>query len=265
VDEAGGFVVLESIGARLKALARRAGFAGVPTPVLVAGMFLLTVAVVLALVRWWPHPADADTLVDVNHSKNAGAGAAAPSSSAGDSGKAHVAGGTSCDQTATVFVDVVGAVRNPGVYSLTDGARVKAAVDAAGGLAPEAAPAAVNLAAKVQDGEQIVVPTQEQVEKGEVPAAAAGGGSGGSAGGTSGAGSSTPGSAASGAPAAKVNLNSADAAALDALPGIGPSTAAKIVADREANGPFQTPDDLGRVPGIGPKKLDQLKPLISVR
>jgi competence protein ComEA len=254
--------VLESIGARLKALARRAGFSGVPTPVLVAGMFLLTVAVVLALVRWWPHPADAGTLVDVNHAKSAAASKAAPSSSAGDYGKAHVAGGTSSDQTATVFVDVVGAVRNPGVYSLTDGARVKAAVDAAGGLMPSAAPEAVNLAAKAQDGEQIVVPTREQVEKGEVPAAAASGGSGAGAGG---GGSGASASAATAGPGAKVNLNSADAAALDALPGIGPSTAAKIVADREANGPFQTPDDLGRVPGIGPKKLDQLKPLICVR
>jgi competence protein ComEA len=61
-----------------------------------------------------------------------------------------------------------------------------------------------------------------------------------------------------------VNINTADAAALDALPGVGPSTAAKIVADREANGPFASPEDLGRVPGIGPKKLEQLKPAICV-
>jgi competence protein ComEA len=67
------------------------------------------------------------------------------------------------------------------------------------------------------------------------------------------------------APGAVVDLNTADATQLDALPGIGPATAAKIVADRQANGPFRTADDLGRVSGIGPKKLDQLKPLICVR
>jgi len=62
-----------------------------------------------------------------------------------------------------------------------------------------------------------------------------------------------------------VNINTADAAALDTLPGVGPSTAEKIVADREANGPFESPDDLGRVSGIGSKKLEQLKVLVSVR
>ncbi len=70
-----------------------------------------------------------------------------------------------------------------------------------------------------------------------------------------------------GAPSAGtvVNINTADAAALDALPGVGPSTAAKIVADRDANGPFATPDDLGRVSGIGPKKLDALRDFIRVQ
>ena len=62
-----------------------------------------------------------------------------------------------------------------------------------------------------------------------------------------------------------VNINTADAASLDALPGVGPSTATKIVADREANGPFATPDDLGRVSGIGPKKLEALKDFIRVQ
>lgn len=179
--------MLESISARLKALARRAGFAGVPTSVLVAGMFLLTVAVVLALVRWWPHPADAGTLVEAGHSASAPASGAATGSDA-ESNKKDASGDTSLDGTATVFVDVVGAVRHPGVYSLLDGSRIQAAVEAAGGLTPEAAAAAVNLAAKTQDGEQIIVPTQAQVDKGEIPVGAsgagpAGGGSGGTAGG----------------------------------------------------------------------------------
>jgi competence protein ComEA len=62
-----------------------------------------------------------------------------------------------------------------------------------------------------------------------------------------------------------VNINTADATKLDSLPGVGPSTAAKIIADRERSGPFASPDDLGRVSGIGPKRLDQLKPLITTR
>ncbi|HET6352563.1 MAG TPA: ComEA family DNA-binding protein, partial [Coriobacteriia bacterium] len=61
----------------------------------------------------------------------------------------------------------------------------------------------------------------------------------------------------------KVNINTADATALDTLPGVGPSTAAKIIAERESKGPFATVDDLGRVSGIGPKRLDALRDLIS--
>ena len=77
-----------------------------------------------------------------------------------------------------------------------------------------------------------------------------------------GASAENPGAPSAGA---VVNINTADAAALDALPGVGPSTAAKIVADREANGPFASADDLGRVSGIGPKKLEALKDFIRVQ
>jgi competence protein ComEA len=125
-------------------------------------------------------------------------------------------------------------------------------VDAAGGALGAGATDAINLAAKVTDGEQIVVPTRDQVAKGDAPVAS-GAGTGGGAGASGAAG--TP---------AKIDLNTADATQLDTLPGVGPSTAAKIVADRQANGPFKSCDDLGRVPGIGPKKLDTLKDLIVV-
>ena len=183
-------------------------------------------------------------------SATAQAGTAASATGSGAALAPDASGG------ASVCVDVVGAVRHPGVYTLADGTRVEAAVDAAGGLRPEAAVAAINLAAKVQDGQQIVVPTQAQVDEGAVPVAAAGG---------SGAGGGAAGGTTSSSATAKVNLNTADATALDALPGVGPSTAAKIVADRQENGPFKSPEDLGRVPGIGPKKLEQLKPLVCVR
>jgi competence protein ComEA len=248
----------EMLESRLRLLARRAGLHSVPTPVLFAGLVLASIAIVAALLRWWPHP-DEGSSVAVTH-----AGGAVASASAGAAGKggahAGASGGAAARSSgvassALVWVDVVGAVRHPGVYRLAEGARAQAAVDAAGGMEPGAARASVNLAAKVQDGEQLVIPTDAEVQSGAVPAATATGGGAG------------PGVGRAGGPAAggKIDLNTADATQLDSLPGVGPSTAAKIVADREANGRFASVDDLGRVSGIGPKKLEQLKPMISVR
>jgi len=140
------------------------------------------------------------------------------------------------------------------MYELPSGARVAEAVEAAGGLLANAAQAGINLARIVADGEQISVPTADEVARG-----VAGGATG------TGPGPAPPGTGASGVAQALVNINTADATALDALPGVGPSTAEKIVADREANGPFSSADDLGRVAGIGPKKLEELKPRVCVR
>lgn len=149
---------------------------------------------------------------------------------------------------AVIAVHVGGAVASPGVYELAEGARVQDAVAAAGGLAEGAASDALNLARTLADGEQVIVPSQADVE---VAASAA-------AEGTAAAGTGT---AAAGG---KVNINAATAAELDALPGIGPSTAEKIIADREANGPFASTEDLKRVSGIGDKKYAQLADAICV-
>ena len=117
------------------------------------------------------------------------------------------------------------------------------AIQAAGGFTEDARHDAVNLARVLTDGEQIIVPTTQ----------------------TDGGSDTTPATAASpGTVAGKVNINTADAATLDTLPGIGASTAAKIVADREANGPFKTIEDLKRVSGIGDKKFTQLEGCITV-
>ncbi|MDI6844004.1 MAG: ComEA family DNA-binding protein [Anaerosomatales bacterium] len=140
---------------------------------------------------------------------------------------------------AGVVVHVVGAVRRPGVYNLPAGSRVGDAVAAAGGALGNAAPDAVNLARVLNDGEQVRIPSAD-----EASAAVA----------ASGAPSDAP---------RKVNINTATAAELDTLPGIGPATAQKIVDDRERNGPFASPEDLMRVPGIGPKKFDALKDLVT--
>lgn len=133
-------------------------------------------------------------------------------------------------------VHVAGAVRRPGVYRLGAGARVRDAVRRAGGATRRADVDAVNLAALLQDGVQVVVP--KRVPAG-VPVAAAGEGAG--------------------VPAAPVNLNAATAEQLETLDGVGPATAAKILDYRKQHGGFRSVEDLGQVSGIGPKRLEALR------
>jgi len=145
-------------------------------------------------------------------------------------------GGDTPVGSATVLVHVLGAVTRPGLVELSSGARVVDAIAAAGGLTPEADPAAVNLARPVVDGEQLLV-----AAVGAVPPSASGpvvGGDGG-------------GGHAVGAADGLVHLNSADVAALDTLPRIGPALAQRIIDWREANGPFTSVDQLLEVAGIG--------------
>ena len=150
---------------------------------------------------------------------------------------------------AEVYVDVDGAVVRPGVYRLKDGARVSQAIDAAGGLTAEADVAGLNRASKVTDGQKIYVPTV-----GEQQAAAAVGGAESGAATTPGAGSSSE----------LVNINTASAAELQTLSGIGPSMAQSIIDERTKNGAFASIDDLMRVSGIGEKKLAKIKDCICV-
>ena len=164
---------------------------------------------------------------------------------AGQGASAEPGGGAE----AALRVHVGGAVASPGVYEVDAGSRVEDAVEAAGGLAEGAAPDALNLARPLADGEQVIVPTLEEVEQSAAAGSALGA--------ASGAGGASP---ASG----KVNLNTAGADELDALPGIGPATAEKIVADRQSNGPFADVEDLKRVSGIGDKKFAQLVDLVCV-
>ena len=139
-----------------------------------------------------------------------------------------------------LVVDVVGAVRRPGLYRLRQGTRIADAVSLAGGATAKAELELVNLAAPLADGEQVVVPTR---------------GPGGGA-----VAASPP--AAGASPAAPLDLNTATAEQLDGLPGIGPATAAKIVAFRQAHGAFHSVDELDAVPGIGPARIAQLKGLV---
>ncbi len=149
---------------------------------------------------------------------------------------------------ATIFVHLLGAVQRPGLYELRAGDRGIDAVAAAGGFAETADQSQLNLARPLSDGEQIYVPAI-----GETPPPGAGtvGGGGGGAGGA-------------GTVAGKVNLNTADLAALDTLPGVGPATAKAIIDWRDANGRFTAVEDLLSVTGIGDKTLAELRDLVTV-
>jgi len=146
---------------------------------------------------------------------------------------------------AALVVHVVGAVRRPGLYRLRDGARVADAVERAGGATHRAQLAALNLAAPLVDGIQVLVP--RRVVASGVGSAEAGEDLG----------------AATAGLGAKTSLASATAEELDELPGVGPVTAQKILDYRAEHGPFRSVDDLDAVPGIGPTRVEQLRDLVT--
>ncbi|WP_342371758.1 helix-hairpin-helix domain-containing protein [Propioniciclava soli] len=154
----------------------------------------------------------------------------------------------------TIRVHVVGAVVTPGVVSLPVGSRVEDALAAAGGLAEGARPGELNLAAVVVDGAQVVVGDRDdpggEVRGGDVTGGGAAGGASGAAGG---AGAS-----------ATVDLNTATAAQLETLPGVGPVTAAAILAWREERGRFTRIEELREVDGIGEKTYARIAPHVRV-
>ncbi len=225
--------MLQRFRERLREVAVRAGLAGVPEPVIMA---LAAALVVLSCLAAW-------RAIQAQAAPGSGVSLSATAATTDNSREER------STEATVVVVHVAGRVARPGVYRLRTGARGADAVAAAGGAMPDADTSAVNLAAPLKDGQQLVL-----------PAAGAPSGPAGTQG-----GSAAPVTAGGGAraPGAKVDLNTADAAALDALPGVGPSTAKKIVDDREANGPFKTAEDLLRVAGIGPKKFDALKDLVT--
>jgi competence protein ComEA len=141
------------------------------------------------------------------------------------------------------MVHVAGAVAEPGVYALGADARVRDAIVAAGGPAETADWDSLNLAASLADGTRVYVPTVGEVVPPPVTTAPVG--------------------PVESVIAGPIDVNLARADELDALPGVGPATAAAIVTERERNGPFVDVDDLDRVPGIGPAKLEALRGLVT--
>jgi competence protein ComEA len=151
-----------------------------------------------------------------------------------------------------MVVSVVGLVQQPGLVTVTPEARVADAVSAAGGTLRGADTLGLNLARHLIDGEQIVVgiaaPAGQRTALGSSVGGAAAG----------------PAPAGPAKPVEPVDLNTASADDLDGLPGVGPVTAAAIVAWRSANGRFTSVDQLGEVDGIGPARLEKLRPFVRV-
>ena len=175
-------------------------------------------------------------LLAVAGSRLAGVGASEGPARAVSLGRAGSVAGN--DAAPKLFVHVVGAVRRPGLFRLKDGTRVADAVARAGGPTRRADLSAVNLAAPLVDGQQVIVPRR-------------------------GPGGMTAALAGTSAPGSKVSLASATAEQLDELPGIGPVTAEKIVDWRTTHGPFRSVDDLDDVPGIGPARIEELRDLVT--
>ncbi|MDQ0820936.1 competence protein ComEA [Arthrobacter sp. V4I6] len=223
-----------------------------------ASALLGAVAAVLGGWFWWRAVTGAPEMVPLGDVSSVGvqqqnAGPRPESSQARD--------GTSSEPT-RIIVHVAGAVVRPGVVELPAGSRLHEALTAAGGTTGSAEPDRLNLAAVVEDGQQIVVPERGQPEASSGEAAGSSGqaaGTGGS--GSAGTGSAGPGGAAGGT---RINLNTAGVEELGTLPRVGPVLAQRIVDWRKQHGRFQTVDELDAVDGVGPKLLETLLPLVRV-
>jgi competence protein ComEA len=192
------------------------------------------IAAVLALVAAWHLAASRKDGGAAGSSVRIDSGAQPAAAAPHDSGS-----------SAGIYVHVAGAVRRPGLIQVPAGSRVAVAVDRAGGPTRKADLSGVNLAAKLEDGQQILVPVA-----GATPAAPAGGAAG------------TPGAATGGtatAGAVKLSLSTATVAQLDQLDGIGPTLAQRIVDYRTQHGGFRSIGELREVEGIGDKRFDSLK------
>ena len=234
---------------KLRSIARRAGLADTPKPVLACLGVVTVLLLGFALWRFWPAgPASAghDFSVSTAYEADDASGQEdALAQDGGDAGGIETASGVIC-------VDVEGAVRNPGLYELEAGSRVGDAVKAAGGITKKAVRGQVNLASALQDGQQVVVPSKQDaaVSGGQAQDSAAVGVAAGGSG--------------DGYAQGKININTASATQLQQLSGIGESLSQRIVDYRNANGAFGSVDDLTKVSGIGDARLESIRAQICV-
>lgn len=145
-----------------------------------------------------------------------------------------------------IVVEITGAVGTPGVYNVAADARVADVIVAAGGTRPDADLGAVNLARRVHDEDEVVIPSRQPTAR-PAPTSPA-----------------PPATAETDSSPDRININTANVTELDTLPGIGPVLAQRIIDDRTENGPYRTVDDLARVSGISPAMVEALRPQITV-
>ncbi|AGP30381.1 hypothetical protein A606_03650 [Corynebacterium terpenotabidum Y-11] len=194
--------------------------------------------------------------------------AALPETSGETSGEASGTGGTGGTGEnggtgdGTVVVAVQGLVGAPGLRTVPADTRVGEVIDLTGGVTPDARLEGINLAEKVLDGMQIVVDAEGS--RVTYPGQGGAGATAGATSGASGSGVGSDGGETGGTGDGTVNINTADLTGLTALPGVGEKTAEAIIAWREANGPFTSPEQIMEVRGIGAAKFDAMRDLISV-
>lgn len=242
-----------------ESLAEKLHLSRVPRPVFAAIALVLALVVALAVFAFATSPGSGFEVTAAQSAEDAGEEEARADGAGGGSvtspappaadGEDVVlpAGGDATARRVCIHVD--GCVAAPGVYYLEAGSRVIDAVTAAGGATDEARTDAVNLAQEVQDGQQIVIPSRVDDQAA----------SSGAADRTASSSSQASGGLSPSGDDGLVNINTATAEELETLKGVGAATAEKIIADREANGPFKSIDDLTRVSGIGEKKLSAMR------
>lgn len=236
-------------------------------PVFLRAAVIVAVAVVVAVIViiFWTDVADEGFAIASVDGSSAGVTDVIPTDVAALPPTQPNAAAQDTQQTearALFVVYLTGAVVNQGVYELEQGARINDVIMLAGGLAEDSAVNYINPAALLGDGQHIHIPTRAEIESGEAGRIAAGGAVG--IGGTSGdsAETGTGGGVASGE--RKVNINTADNAELESLPGVGMATAQRIIDYREKNGGFKSVEDLKNVSGIGEKKYAELVDKVCV-
>ncbi len=235
-------------------LLRLAQLRGISPNAIRAAIIIAAVILLIALIRCIPLVLGSDDSFQIITATASDEDASAESSDADEeqSENSEELEQVTAASESTVVVHVAGAVEEPGVYSVFEGGRVLDAVEAAGGFSNEACAEAVNLARLISDGEQIYIPTYQEVESGEYTSS------------SSESSSAASGSSSSSSSGSLININTATADELDTLPGIGPVTASNIISYREENGGFSSKEEIKEVSGIGDAKYAQIEDLICV-
>lgn len=239
----------EAFKTKTTCLLRRAGLANVPIPVLACSAFI---AIALVAFGVWHFGFGGTQDGSPDFEVVAGSGNAEPSSSLENAA-----------DSSSIAIDVEGCVKNPGLYDLAPDARIGDAVTAAGGLTKSAARSQLNLAQKLEDGQQIYVQSKKQVARAQNLT------SGDAASGAAAEGSTTSSSrqgstASAGKASGKIDINSATADELQKLSGVGESISQRIIDYRDKNGSFSKIEDLMKVSGIGEARFAAIKDDICV-